>query len=249
MKKGLVRHVEGVVSSVGGAHGRPPTFEFHLQPWREVDGEQGRGELRVEVELTDAKRIGPLMTKWNGRALRVKVECTRAASTRFLEINVARSPLRAIEYGAELGRRAAALKARRIRSRTLGTLALDVGSGWFRGARGGYEVAFESPYPEDRTAVAEALARAEAAVTGVERRLPLLRQASAEELLATHNRRWNTGGKALSEHAFRRRHRLSAVEVGSTGVTVYFDTADLFGEHGVEIRLGPDLEIEEVLIS
>jgi hypothetical protein len=251
---GEVTRIEGIVTSTGGVLGKNPAFIVMLRPWKDATGKVQRKQIRVEVPLENERGISRMMRTWDGKAVALSVETLSRAHGNFLERIAARSPLRRIEQGRDLNAVVEQqAKPRRVENRVIGVLKLDRGMGWYEGKRKtgklAYGVCVDTPDPDDDSAVAKAVDEAGAIALRIERELPRIRDAIADELLDTYNDNWRESGRPLSAAAFKKRHELATLQVTKRRITLYFDCKGLFTDHVVEVRLSPRLAVREVCVS
>lgn len=251
--KSCVQAIEGFVMSTGGVISPPPAaLIICVSPWRELGGPVQRRQRRIEVPMAKSA-ISRAMETWDQQVVRVEVECSRKATGNLLERNVARSRLRRAKPSPELAAESARLREPRYVTSKLGRFELVREFNWFQcvrqkvGAR--HEITVDVAHPDEAAVVAKAIARAERLVLGVERSMPAIRRAITRELLGLYNGEWRGSAKATSAAGFQRRLKLSWVGIGRGRVTVHLDADGMFTDHVVEVRLSPQLKIQEILLA
>lgn len=248
------RWITGLVEDAGGTLGSSPTLILELRPWQPEDGPVSSAFLRIEVPVESEADIEAGMERWHGEIVRLEIETLRKPSGNSLGQIVARSPIESVGPTAELAETIARHRQPvRVVNAVLGTLELRRSFDQFtckRRAKGlSYDVTVDVEDADDGEAVDREIGDAAARIQKLETALPSILDAIVEAKLDLYNDTWRTVPWRMSAARFKKRLKLSLVNVGHTRVTVDFDVGGMFTDHAVEVRMSPDLEIREILLS
>lgn len=246
--------IRGVVASTGGAWGAD-SFDLilSLRPWIDAAGSIQKKALRVVVARKTQRAMNRAMGEWRGKTVSLTVTKAWAATQNRLEGAEAKS-LRSTTAGPEL----LATKERQatatcVKDRVLGELTLErhlgCHAGFRRTAKLEYEVLVETPDPDDEGKVGKLIDRARKLALQVEKRLPKISQAVADDLLDQCNGTWRPTEPPLSPAAFKRQLSPTSLHIAAGRVTLDLAAGDLFGDHIVEVRMSPRGKINEILIA
>jgi len=86
-------------------------------------------------------------------------------------------------------------------------------------------------------------------VSGFEQGFVHIVEAIASEMLELYNTTWRVRGRELSRARFAKRLRLEAAHITSNRTTLYVNAGGLFTDHAIEVRLGADGTIREILLA
>lgn len=242
--------IEGTVQTTGTVGGGAKVaLVVFLQPWVDGNGRVQRRELRVEVPMKSLASATRAASRWDNESVALTVTKSWAASGNRLE-GARAERLSAVKRGEGSG---TVTPSRVVEDRLLGQLELDPGSNSLvahrRTARFDYEVLIQTGDLGDETQVAQDIERAKQRLRAVERGVARLREAASEKLLATYNEVWNDGSQSISAAQFRRALKISTIHIAPGRTTVHLSCGDMFGEHGVELRLTPRGSVSEILVA
>lgn len=218
-----------------------------VEAWRAADGTARHDPLYLtwerlsREELHRAQReLGPL------RVVRLELEAALAIRSypsgyqRF-EARIAASHGETAD--AELDALANELrKPVIVHDGFFGELQLDRALSSFLGRRRldgrSYDVSIGLPAAASASDYPEAIAAAQVTVSRIEERLPHYREHVVSELFDSYNQQWRADGEPeLNRGQFKERLSLSSIQLQEHGeIFLYLDTADLFGDHVIEIR-------------
>lgn len=245
------RTIEGIIADVAERRrGTVWSVALSLAPWRESDGQVAKSELFIVLPVRDeaaARRLARRLRGELGQPLRVS---TRTSRRGVLE---ATSPVRKTDGEVFVFASKSMAMAREHIDAVLGTLRLDRGMGWFERTRTigkkPYTLAVKVSVPDDDAVVKKAVLRAGPIVTKIEGAWAELLDAVTNALFPVYDTRWRGDEKALSRAAFKKRLTPSEMVVDATRTTVYLRAGELFGDHGVEVRIPAKGTKREILVS
>jgi hypothetical protein len=247
--------IEGTITGAGAALGRQGwDLIVFLRPWRDASGAVQRKELRVEVPMhTSDAAASRAMSRWDGKSVVISVARATPPGDNLLETAIAGS-MRKTKLRAELASEAKRqAKPRYLTSRVLGRLRLDRELSCYEGRRqrtgARYRVSIETPDPDDDKKSSATIERGAARVLDVERQLPRIRKAIADQMLDLYNDNWRQERRVFSRAAFVRCLRLQSVDVGARRTTLHFACGELFYDHVIEVRMSPQGKIREICLA
>ena len=241
-------HINGMVPERGGVGlGDPVIAVVHLRPWTDATGKVHRRELRVEIPTKSLDAAYALLERWHGKAVGLTV--TKAWAERGHSAEGVRTDrLRSSKLDVKIEPEHPVV----VQDRSLGVVELDRGLPALVGLRStsryDYEVLIDAPATVKDGDARRRVQNARKKILGIEDAMPELRNACADELLDLHNDRWNDG-PPTTRSAFKRALSIASVHVQSRRTTVYLSAGELFGDHGVEIRLSARGVVREILVS
>lgn len=226
--------VDGIVSDAALA--QPGNwYVMFLMPWRHPDGRTIDEELRVAPEVS--RRVASAAERSYRRGVAVRVTAKQVTKARG-----------STYWNADTVSKVEKLRQLQLREpedlavqHALGRLVLDRRRGAFVGKRGRVELVIDR--------VDGLLAAATTRVRAVEQKQAQIRAAIAKRLVPLYNTSWRETRRSMDSAAFDRRLKLSAIHVGDGRTTLYYASGSLFGDHGVEVRIGVRGAISEILIS
>lgn len=226
--------VDGIVSEAALA--QPGSwYVMFLMPWRHPDGRTIDEELRVAPDASRSVAIAAERRYRRGVAVRVTAkQVTKERGFTYWNAN-------AISKVEKLRQLQLREPEELTVQHALGRLVLDRGRGAFVGKRGRAELVIDR--------VDRLLAAATTRVRAIEQKHAQIRAAIAKRLVPLYNTGWRETRRSMDPAAFDRRLKLSTIHVGDRRTTLYYSSGSLFGEHGVEVRLGVRGAISEILIS
>ncbi len=206
-----------------------------LMPWTHPDGRVIDEELRVAPEVSRGVAIAAPHRYRRGVA--VRVTATRITKQRgFTYWNAD-----GITRVEKLRRWRSASQADVAVQHPLGRLVLDRGRGAFVGKRGRVELVIDR--------VDRLLATSIRRVHAIEARQAKIHAAISKRLVPLYNTHWRAARPAIDAAAFARRLTLTTIHVGDVRTTLYYTSGALFGDHGIEVRIGVRGGISEISIS
>lgn len=219
----------------GAAIAQGDWYVMFLMPWRHPDGRVIDEELRVAPDVS--RRVAMAAERSYRRGVAVRVAAAQIRKQRGFTFWNAEG----ISRVEELRRLELAEPEDATVQHALGRLVLDRGRGAFVGKRGRAELVVDR--------VDRLLAASTERVRAVEDQQAKIRAAIAKRLVPLYNTRWREARPSIDAAAFDRRLKLSTIHVGAGRTTLYYASGSLFGDHGVEVRIGVRGAISEILIS
>jgi len=247
--------IDGVIcGSPGGAGSSQDDWSLviFLHPWRHPDGHLERRWIRVEHQVGSYAAVGRAIAQFDEKMfVRVTAELVLAPEGRGGWWGL-KGVTSLEKTNGDLALQQAAREAAKpvvVTDVTLGRFELDRGLSRLVGKRSisghRYELSIEAGLEETPEADVGAM---RSRVTAFEQQLASITAAISNEMLALYNDTWRRFGFRLTRDRFVRRLRLESAHVAERRTTLYVDAGRLFGSHTIEVRIGPQGEIREVML-
>jgi len=223
-----------------------------LHPWRHPDGHLERRWIRVEHKVGSHAAVREAMAQFAEKMLvRVTAETVLAPEGRggWWE---PKGVTRLEKINGDLALQQAAREAAKpvvVTDVTLGRFELDrslsrlVGKRAISGHR--YELSIEEGLEETPEVDVRAM---RSRVIAFEHQLASITAAISDKMLALYNDTWRRFGFRLTRDRFVKRLGIESAYVEESRTTLYVDAGRLFAGHTIEVRIGPQGEISEIML-
>jgi hypothetical protein len=258
------KSVAGTLRSIGAAMKFSGKWDLvlHLKPWQGPDGEAREDELRVQIPATLPQRDRAFRDFKSGQILRVGFTRLAAPGSKppprapamLGWVAHGRFPIERVRASARLAKARSALGVTVVvRHPALGRVARRRGDDEFVVAvslgaarRRELTIACSGRGGDDPDRDRRDVARAATLLAVVQRDLAKTLDAVTRKYLRLYNQTWRSDRPVLTRTAFLRQLAPSGLSVHPDGsATLWVDSADLFHDHAIEVRLNPRGIIKE----